>query len=177
MGKIVLILGGARSGKSTYALELAKRHKRVALVATCQALDKEMAERIRKHRLLRPKSWTTFEEPKDLAPLLQKIGDGFDCVLIDCLTLLVSNLILSRHNEETILKKVEEVLRILKKKKAQIIMVSNEVGLGLVPTHKLGRAFRDIAGKVNQMVARQANAVFFIISGIPAKIKGGNKRG
>lgn len=171
MGKIVLILGGARSGKSTYALELAKRHQRVALVATCQGLDKEMAERIRKHRLLRPKHWKTFEEPKELAPLLRKIGDGFDCVLIDCLTLLVSNLILSRHNEEAILKKIAALLRILKKKKAQTIMVSNEVGLGLVPTHKLGRAFRDTAGKVNQMIAGQADEVFFIISGIPSKLK------
>lgn len=173
MGKIVLILGGARSGKSTYALELAKRHQRVALVATCQGLDKEMVERIRKHRLLRPKHWKTFEEPKDLAPLLQKVGDGFDCILIDCLTLLVSNLILSRHNEEAILKKIAVLLRTLKKKKAQVIMVSNEVGLGLVPTYKLGRAFRDIAGKVNQVVAREASEVFFIISGIPVTIKGG----
>ncbi len=172
MNKITLILGGARSGKSSYALRLAKKYKKVAFIATCLGLDKEMQERIRLHKESRPKHWKTFEEPRDLARLIGKLGNGFDCILIDCLTLLVSNLILSKNSQEQILEKIEELLAVLSKKKAKVIMVSNEVGLGLVPVNKLGRDFRDIAGRVNQMVARNADKVFFIVAGIPLKIKG-----
>ena len=172
MSKITLILGGARSGKSSYALGLAMKYKKVAFIATCLGLDKEMQERIRLHKESRPKHWKTFEEPRDLARLIGKLGNGFDCILIDCLTLLVSNLILSKNSQEQILEKIEELLAVLSKKKAKVIMVSNEVGLGLVPVNKLGRDFRDIAGRVNQMVARNADKVFFIVAGIPLKIKG-----
>ena len=173
MSKIIFILGGARSGKSTYALSLAKKYRKVAFVATCQPLDKEMQERIRLHKEARPGYWKTFEEPRDLNFLLIKMGNTFDCILIDCLTLLVSNLILAGYKKEEILEKIEAMLAILRKQKAKVIMVSNEVGLGLVPANKLGRDFRDIAGKVNQTAAKQANEVFFTISGIPMKIKGG----
>jgi len=173
MAKITLILGGARSGKSTHAVSLAEKHKRVAFIATCQPLDKEMRERIMLHKKQRPEHWKTFEEPRDLNLLLIKMGDGFDCILIDCLTLLVSNLMLAGHEKEGIFKEIEAMLAILRKKKARVIMVSNEVGLGLVPANKLGRDFRDIAGKVNQIAAKQANEVFFTISGIPMRIKGG----
>jgi adenosylcobinamide kinase / adenosylcobinamide-phosphate guanylyltransferase len=172
MSKIVLILGGARSGKSTYALQLAKKHKKVAFIATCQGLDKEMRERIRAHKEARPKNWTTFEEPRDVAGVLKKIGNGFDCIVVDCLTLLVSNLILAGRTEDAVLKAVEAALVQLKKKKATAIIVANEVGLGLVPVITLGRYFRDVAGKVNQRVAKEAGQVFFTISGIPVKIKG-----
>ncbi|MEI6632123.1 MAG: bifunctional adenosylcobinamide kinase/adenosylcobinamide-phosphate guanylyltransferase [bacterium] len=171
MGKIILILGGARSGKSTYALGLAKKHKKVAFVATCQGLDKEMRERIRLHKETRPLHWQTFEENKELAPLLMKIGNSFDCILIDCLTLLVANLILSGDNEAQVLKKIRAMLAALRKRKARAILVSNEVGLGLVPANKLGREFRDIAGKVNQMVAGETDEVFFTLSGLPLKVK------
>jgi len=172
MNKITLILGGARSGKSSYALGLARKYKKVAFIATCLGLDKEMQERIRLHKESRPKHWKTFEEPKDLARLIGKLGNGFDCILIDCLTLLVSNLILSKNTQEQILEKIEELLVVLSKKKTRVIMVSNDVGLGLVPVNKLGRDFRDIAGRVNQMVARNADKVFFIVAGIPLEIKG-----
>ena len=173
MAKITFILGGARSGKSMYALKLAKKRKRVAFIATCQALDKEIQERILLHKKQRPKHWKTFEEPIDLNPLLMRIGNSFDCILIDCLTLLVSNFMLAGYKREEIFEKIEAILAILRKKKAEVIMVSNEVGLGLVPANKLGRDFRDIAGKVNQTAAKQANEVFFTISGIPMKMKGG----
>jgi len=172
MGKITLILGGARSGKSTQAVSLAKKHKKTAFIATCQPLDKEMESRIRLHQEQRPKHWKTFEEPIDLNSLLIKMGNAFDCILIDCLTLLVSNLILAGYKREEILKKIETALVVLRKKKARVIMVSNEVGLGLVPANRLGRDFRDTAGKVNQIVAEEADDVFFTISGIPMKIKG-----
>lgn len=172
MGKIILILGGARSGKSTHAVILAKKHKKTAFIATCQPLDKEMRERILLHKEARPKSWKTFEEPKDIEGLLRKIGNEFDCVIIDCLTLLVSNLILAGHKEEDILKKIKAIAANLRKKKAKIIIVSNEVGLGIVPANRLGRGFRDITGRVNQIAAKIADEVLFIVSGVPLKIKG-----
>ncbi len=173
MNKITLILGGVRSGKSSYALNLAKKHRKVAFIATCQGLDKEMCVRIKLHKETRPKHWQTFEEPKDLAKLIGKLSNSFDCILIDCLTLLVSNLVLAGDKQEQVFKKIKELLFVLSKKKAKIILVSNEVGLGLVPANKLGRDFRDIAGKVNQLVAKNADEVFFTVSGIALKIKGG----
>lgn len=172
MGKITLILGGARSGKSTYALSLAKKYKKVAFIATCEGLDKEMRERINKHKEARPGHWDTFEEARNLVPLLNKLGDSFSCILIDCLTLLASNLVLNGEHEDRIIKKIEELLAILRKNKARVLFVSNEVGLGLVPANKLGRKFRDIAGKINQIVASESDEVFFMISGMPLKIKG-----
>lgn len=171
MNKITLILGGARSGKSTYALKLADKYKEVAFVATCQALDKEMEDRIKLHKRARPKHWQSFEEPKDLDLLLKKIPDVFNCIVIDCLTLLVSNLLLSGGNQKEIEDKIKKILLVLKDKKTQVIIVANEVGLGIVPENKLAREFRDIAGRVNQLVARQADEVWFIAAGLPLKIK------
>ncbi|MFA5089453.1 MAG: bifunctional adenosylcobinamide kinase/adenosylcobinamide-phosphate guanylyltransferase [Candidatus Omnitrophota bacterium] len=171
MAKITLILGGARSGKSVYALSLAKTCKKVAFIATCEAKDKEMQERIRVHRKVRPETWKTFEEPRDLVPILNKMGSGFECIVVDCLTLLVSNLILGGYKEQEILRKARAILDNLKKKKARVILVSNEVGLGLVPANRLGRDFRDTAGKVNQLLAREADEAFFIVCGIPLRLK------
>ncbi|MCX5669440.1 MAG: bifunctional adenosylcobinamide kinase/adenosylcobinamide-phosphate guanylyltransferase [Candidatus Omnitrophica bacterium] len=173
VNKITLILGGARSGKSNYALSLAKRYKKVAFIATCQGKDKEMRQRIKLHRESRPQHWETFEEPRELTKLLGKMDNSFDCIVIDCLTLLVSNLILVSNSPKQIIDKIQDLLLILNEKKARIILVSNEVGLGLVPINKLGREFRDIAGRVNQLVAKNANEVFFTVSGIPLKIKQG----
>jgi adenosylcobinamide kinase/adenosylcobinamide-phosphate guanylyltransferase len=172
MGKIILILGGARSGKSAYAVESAKRHKKVAFIATCQPLDKEMSRRIRLHQHNRPSHWSTFEESKDLAPLLSKITGKFDCLIIDCLTLWISNLILAGYTQEKILNKINAMMDILREEKAKAIIVSNEVGLGIVPANKLARNFRDIAGQVNKVVAKKGDEVFFTISGIPTMIKG-----
>ncbi len=175
MGKITFILGGARSGKSTYALELAKKHKDVAFIATCEGLDREMKERIKLHKKLRPSHWETFEEAKDVALLLASMDNKFDCIVIDCLTLLVSNLLLAKAGHKTIEAKIDRMLEHLRKKKAQAIIVSNEVGLGVVPANKLGRDFRDIAGKINQIVAKEADEVFFMASGLPCRIKGKGK--
>ncbi|MFH0918218.1 MAG: bifunctional adenosylcobinamide kinase/adenosylcobinamide-phosphate guanylyltransferase [Candidatus Omnitrophota bacterium] len=171
MGKIIFITGGARSGKSSYAASLAKKYRRVAFIATCQPLDREMAKRIKLHQQTRPKNWKTFEEPQRVAFLLSELDNSFDCILIDCLTLLASNLILGKYNKKQVLTEIKTMLANLRKKKAKTIIVSNEVGLGLVPTTKLGRNFRDIAGKVNQLVAKEADEVFFTVSGIPVKIK------
>ncbi|MCQ9205720.1 MAG: bifunctional adenosylcobinamide kinase/adenosylcobinamide-phosphate guanylyltransferase [Omnitrophica bacterium] len=172
MGKIVFILGGARSGKSSFAVELAKgRNKKVAFVATCQALDREMKERIKLHIKKRPQNWQTFEEPKNLSFLLKKISRVVDVIIIDCLTLLVSNLSLGGLDDKAIEDKVSEILKVLKSAKAKSIIVSNEVGLGIVPRNRLGRNFRDLAGRINQIVAKQADRVFFMVSGLPLQIK------
>lgn len=172
MGKITLILGGARSGKSTCALNLAGKKKKVAFIATGQGLDREMRERILKHQQARPKNWKTFEEPRNLTALVSGIGDDFDCIIIDCLTLLVANLILAKDKEKAILEKFKVLLFQLRRKKAKVILVANEVGLGIVPVSKLGREFRDIAGRINQLAAKEAKEVYFITAGIPLKIKG-----
>lgn len=171
MAKITLILGGAKSGKSTYALELAKKYKKVAFVATCQGLDNEMRQRISAHRKARPKHWQTLEEYKDIDSSFGKISGKFDCVLIDCLTLLTSNLLLAGYSQKLIEDKVNRLLLALRKFKGRVIIVSNEVGLGIVPHTKLGRDFRDSAGKINQIVAKACAEVFFMVSGIPWRIK------
>ena len=172
MAKIIFVLGGARSGKSTFALELAKIEKRkVAFIATCQALDKEMAERIKLHKKTRPRHWQSFEEPYGVSVLLNKIGVKFEVILIDCLTLLVSNLMLKGLKKEDIQKEVSNILSFIYKNKNKAIIVSNEVGLGIVPQNKLARDFRDTAGRINQDVARESDEVFFMLSGIPIKIK------
>jgi len=173
MGKIILILGGARSGKSSYALEIAKkRHKKVAFIATCEPLDKEMEKRIAAHKNLRPKKWQTFEESKDIYGLLKRMGAGFELIIIDCLTLWVSNLLLKGQREKRLVDEIQRILDLLKKIKAKSVIVSNEVGLGIVPGNKLSRDFRDIAGKINQLVAKRAEEVIFMASGLPLKIKG-----
>ena len=171
MKKITFILGGARSGKSTYALELARKYKKVAFIATCEALDKEMAKRIRLHKESRPKYWDTFEEPKEIETTLKKLVNKYDCIVIDCLTLLVSNLFLCGLNKDAIEEKISKLISALKKINCRVILVSNEVGMGIVPDNKLARDFRDVAGWINQIVARESDDVIFMVSGIPWRIK------
>jgi len=173
MGKIIFIVGGARSGKSTFALKLAQKsgEGRIAFIATGEARDREMKKRILLHKRNRPDNFRTFEEAYNLSGALVKIAADFNTVVIDCLTLFVSNLMLKNRKEEEILEELNKMLILLKKKNIKTIIVSNEVGLGIVPHTKLGRVFRDIAGKVNQTVARRADKVFFMVSGLPLKVK------
>jgi adenosylcobinamide kinase/adenosylcobinamide-phosphate guanylyltransferase len=173
MGKITLVLGGARSGKSSYALKLVGRSARdkVAFVATCEALDDEMKRRIALHRKSRPRHWKTFLAAEKISPILTRIGNDFNWIVIDCLTLFTSNMMLKRRPERRIEEEAVKAVRLLKRKRANSVIVSNEVGLGIVPDTKLGRDFRDIAGRVNQAVAREADSLFFMVSGIPWRIK------
>jgi len=173
MSAVTFILGGARSGKSSYALELAKKinSKNTAFIATCQALDNEMSKRINIHRKTRPKSWKTFEEPINISRLLKKMEKRYKVIIMDCLTLLVSNMLLGNMKQEEIEDEISKILSVLKKNNAENIIVSNEVGLGIVPENKLARDFRDIAGRVNQIVAKNADKVFFMVSGVPWRIK------
>ncbi|MBU4376306.1 MAG: bifunctional adenosylcobinamide kinase/adenosylcobinamide-phosphate guanylyltransferase [Candidatus Omnitrophica bacterium] len=174
MGKITFVLGGARSGKSRFAVSLAKgrdKSKGVAFVATCSACDKEMKERIALHRKTRPAHWRTFEKPKNIAMLLTKAGSDFDVIIIDCLTLLISDLILRGFKERRIEHDITSMLRALAKIRAKSIVVSNEVGLGIVPNNKMARDFRDIAGRMNQIAAAAADEAYFLVSGLARRIK------
>lgn len=172
MSEITFIIGGARSGKSSFALKLAKQgSQRVGFIATCEPLDKEMCRRIHKHRQLRPSGWKTFEEARQVSRLIKKIGNQFDLVIVDCLTLLVSNLLLKGFSHRVIAAEIKKICFGFKKSKLKGIIVSNEVGLGIVPDNKLSRDFRDIAGKANQIVAGYATEVFLMTAGLPLKIK------
>ncbi|MFH1367798.1 MAG: bifunctional adenosylcobinamide kinase/adenosylcobinamide-phosphate guanylyltransferase [Elusimicrobiota bacterium] len=164
--------GGVRSGKSKLATDLAKKSgKKVAFIATCAPLDREMEHRIGLHKSSRPKNWKTIEEPKYLRSALKKIPSGTGSVIVDCLTLYVSNLILSGKTEEEILNNIENTIKILKKSRFTSILVSNEVGMGIVPDNELARIFRDVSGKVNQLAAAASDEAYFMVSGLPVKIK------
>ncbi|MTI46584.1 bifunctional adenosylcobinamide kinase/adenosylcobinamide-phosphate guanylyltransferase [Sporosalibacterium faouarense] len=186
MGKFILITGGARSGKSTLAENITDEiGDNIAYIATAIAFDDGMKDRIKKHRESRPREWTTIEKYKNFHKL--KDDDNFasyDTVLLDCITLMVSNLLLEEEIdfdkasmeeinkiEGRISEEVEELLDTLYASNKNIVFVTNEVGMGLVPSYKLGNIFRDIAGRINQFLARKADEVYLTVSGIPVKIK------
>lgn len=172
-----LVLGGARSGKSDYAQALAGRlGERVLYVATATIGDEEMAQRVAHHRASRPATWDTCEAPLDLhAALQQRAGDD-EVVLIDCLTLWATNVLLQDEEhpdaaEARLLADLDAVLDLCAARGAQLIVVSNEVGLGVVPPYPLGRAYRDLLGRANQHLARRADRVLFLVAGLPVDVK------
>jgi adenosylcobinamide kinase/adenosylcobinamide-phosphate guanylyltransferase len=163
---MILVGGGSRSGKSRYALELAKqRGSRPAFLATAQAFDDEMTERIRKHREERADEFVTLEEPFELASALRAQREC-DVIVVDCLTLWVSNLMLSDREIPA-----DELIAAARESPATVIFVSNEVGCGIVPENALARRFRDLAGTLNQRVAAAADEVYWMAFGIPLKVK------
>jgi len=175
--KGILVLGGARSGKSRFAQGLAQNlGKKVLFVATGEPLDEEMKARIIEHKKNRPPQWETLEAPYNTVEQIELHALDADVVLLDCMTLLISNLLIGKRYHAAIEKKVlsyiERLTSLLDQINASWIIVSNEVGMGLVPEIKLGRIYRDILGKANQLVAQRATEVYFLISGIPIKIKG-----
>lgn len=161
---ITLILGGARSGKSNFAQKLAEGRK-VLFVATAEALDDEMRERIEEHKKQRPSSWRTLEAPNKLGKKIAESTGDSEVVIIDCMTMLVSNTL------SDVKKEIEELIDCMKKVNADFIIISNEVGLGIVPENKLSRIYRDALGWVNKRLAEFADEVYFMIAGIPVKIK------
>jgi len=176
---MTFILGGARSGKSRLAQELAaKLGKRVLFVATGEPLDEEMSARIEAHKRSRSPTWKTLEIPTNVAKAMKsKIGDA-EVVIVDCLTLLISNLMGTEDiDAEALEKKVttelEELVAFMKTTEAHFIIVSNEVGLGLVPPYPAGRVYRDALGMANQMLAKNADEVYFMVAGIAIALKGG----
>ncbi len=183
MGRIIFVTGGTRSGKSRFAERLARKvGGDIGYVATAIAFDDEMKDRIAKHRQNRPPGWRTWETYKDVYKIYDQF-EGQRGILIDCITIMVSNLLLDMEAtddgtmawvdraEACITDQVQALIKAAGTADVTTIMVSNEVGLGLVPDNRLGRVFRDIAGRVNQLIAAAADDVYFVVSGIPMKIK------
>ncbi|HEY78811.1 MAG TPA: bifunctional adenosylcobinamide kinase/adenosylcobinamide-phosphate guanylyltransferase [Dehalococcoidia bacterium] len=175
--ELILILGGAGSGKSTFAQQLAQQKaERVLFVATAEAKDSEMAMRVRRHRRRRPGQWRTVEEPLELA---RAIGEAasHQVVIVDCLTLWVSNLLQASEahkpaeQEAAVLDAVRGLADAYEKGEATLIMVSNEVGMGLVPPYPLGRIYRDILGRVNQLLAAKASRVYLMVAGLAIELR------
>jgi len=172
MGKLILILGGARSGKSRYAVNWAKKFsKSVAFIATATSPDEEMKERIKMHKSLRPRQWKVIEEGKNISAILPKLKEKYEVVLIDCLGLLISNLLANNLDAKKIEAKIKKLINTILKVKLTTIVVSNEVGSGIVPDNPLARRFRDLLGSANQMIAKKADKVILMQSGIPIIIK------
>jgi adenosylcobinamide kinase/adenosylcobinamide-phosphate guanylyltransferase len=182
MGKIILVTGGSRSGKSSFAEELLKEQGEVLYIATAIVTDEEMNSRIEKHRERRNSNWCTFEGYKNL----DNAARGFQGkdILLDCVTVMITNLMfeeerdfdnMSQEEIDKIEKYIESQFNILveavKNQNKNIVMVTNEVGLGLVPEYKLGRIFRDIAGRINQNLGKISDEVYLVTCGIPLKIK------
>lgn len=178
MGRLIFVIGGARSGKSSFAQQTAAATGGgVCYLATAQALDDEMRARIARHRADRPGEWLTVEEPGDLAAALRKMPAGIGTVIIDCLTLFATNILMEnegRPSEEIrllLLTKIEEMLAACREADFDAVVVSNETGLGLVPDNPLGRVFRDLTGEMNRLVAAEADEVRLMVAGIPLSIK------
>jgi len=177
-GKIIFITGGARSGKSSFALKAGSGVKGPkAYIATAEALDDEMRERIEKHKVDRGDDWDTFEVPMQIADTLSEIKEKYGVVLVDCLTLWLLNIMHQKQNtEDEIIKLVDELLNFKNLSHAtylasQLFIVSNEVGMGIVPDNPLAREFRDLAGSLNQKIAALADEVYLVAAGIPIQIK------
>ena len=169
-GRITLVIGGAKSGKSSFALRKAEAFRgKKAYVATAEALDDEMKLRIEKHRNRRGEEWHTIEEPLKIAGVLKGLGNGYSAAVIDCLTLWLTNLVLGAGEPES---EIGSFLSALKEGGfPPLFVVSNEVGMGIVPDNALSRRFRDLAGHLNQEVAASADEVYLVAAGIPLKIK------
>lgn len=182
MGKIILVTGGARSGKSSFAEEyVSKNGRNIAYVATSQIYDEEMAYRVKLHKKRRPSSWETFEAPFKAHEAIIKAFKRHDTILFDCITLYLSNFICqegmenSSMNElsEGVKKIMQELIEAVKTSEEDktCVFVTNEVGAGIVPENALARKYRDLAGLCNQQIAKNSKEVYFVVSGIPVKIK------
>lgn len=190
--KLIFVTGGARSGKSSFALEMANQivgaglkpaptKNRKCYLATAQALDSEMEERIARHKAERGPDWDSIEEPLKVTEKIEEVKGRYDVILFDCLTLWVSNLMLKDEESEeecrggvpppVLESDVENLIDACKKTNATTIVVSNEVGLGIVPDNALARKFRDLAGTANQLFAKAADEAYFVVSGIPMRFK------
>lgn len=168
-GKSILVLGGARSGKSAYAESLAGKWKGPRIfIATAQAHDEEMAARIKAHRKRRGQDWTTVGALLDLPGALRNADDKAAFVLIDCLTLWLTNVLLAELDCYSV---VSELIEVLSNASGTIVLVSNEVGSGIVPGNALARRFRDVAGEANQRVAQAADEVVLVTAGLPMMLK------
>jgi adenosylcobinamide kinase/adenosylcobinamide-phosphate guanylyltransferase len=169
--RLILVLGGAASGKSQVALDLAGQRGPRAFVATGQALDREMRVRIERHQATRPSDWETAEVPTEIEKWFMGNGNNYQSVVLDCLTLWLSNLKGRNLRDSAICDAVEDLLKAVRSAKSRVVIVSNELGMGLVPATKPVRAFRDLAGRINQQVAAEADEVYLVVSGLPLRLK------
>jgi len=176
--KFTFIFGGIRSGKSDYALELAKKSKKqTVFVATANGCDSEMKERIKKHQKSRPKNWKTVEEGIEIDTVFFGLDKKYELVVIDCLGIFISNLLSKGFSEQRIKNKVKKLIKAINKVDREVIAVSNEVGMSLVALNPLGRKFQDLAGFTNRVMAKAADKVIFMRAGIAQILKGEKSNG
>lgn len=172
--KNTFVIGGCRSGKSSHALELAAGMpgKKKVFVATCVPHDEEMKQRVARHQAERSRSWRTVEVPVLLPEAIREHGPGSDLILVDCLTLWTSNLLMETEDMDRLEAHMQRLTLALEAARCPVILVSNEVGTGIVPENRLARLFRDAVGFVNQRVAACVDRVILMAAGIPMTIKG-----
>lgn len=185
LGKIIFVSGGTRSGKTSFAQKMAEDlSDKLLYLATAQVFDNEMQDRVDKHKKERGETWDCLEAYKNLPKLLKEASKNRDVILLDCLTLLITSLLFEEETdwdnikkerakeiEGIILKKIKEILNYFKNYKGTVIIVTNELGMGIVPETYLGRYFRDVAGLSNQLFAKESNEAYLIVSGLPIKLK------
>lgn len=170
---VTLVLGGARSGKSRYAERLASKATAVTYIATAHACDAEMEAKIRRHREDRPKEWRTVEEPLEIDRAITQSAAESNYIVVDCLTIFTANLLhASGDNPAAMQLHIDRLIAALKSCACPIVLVSNEVGSGVVPAYPLGRRYRDLLGRINQQVAASADHVLLMVAGLPLALKG-----
>ena len=169
---VTLVLGGARSGKSRYAQQVASCFERVTFIATPRPSDSEMRRKIARHRRERPAAWKTVEVPLNLYKTIRSESQKTDVVLVDCLTLYVANVMGAEKSSKSDPRKlIEEVCDAIRASKASVVAVSNEVGSGIVPAYRSGRVYRDFLGQMNQELAQIADRVVLMVAGVPMTVK------
>lgn len=178
MEKSIFITGGARSGKSKYALMLGNGFKgKKAFIATAIPMDNEIADRIERHKKTRSADWGTFEVPFKIAEKVEEVSENYSTIIIDCIGMWISNTMtinseeIEETNEMTIDEQIDKIIKIMKRRICNLIIISNEVGWGIVPDNRLARCFRDIIGFTNEKLAEASDEVYLMASGIPLKIK------
>lgn len=185
MSNIILVTGGARSGKSNFAESLCiKQNNKTAYIATSIPFDEEMRDRVKKHQQSRPKEWKTYEIYKDIYSIIEDLGKNHDTVIMDCVTLMVNNLMFTygievdcatseelNELESYIKDQITKLLEAVKETDLYFVIVSNEVGMGIVPENKLSRVYGDFVGRANQLIGKYSDEVYFVVSGIPMKVK------
>ena len=185
MGKIILVTGGARSGKSQFAEQLSDmRSEKICYIATSESFDDEMKDRIKKHIAQRPSHWETIEAYKNLGPIINSISNSYDLAMLDCVTVMINNLMfhsnidfekdtldIINEFEKRVIQEIGDMLIAVKSNPIDLVVVTNEIGLGIVPGNRYTRIYRDIVGRANQFIAKQSDEVHLIVSGINIKIK------
>lgn len=185
MGKIIFVTGGARSGKSTFAENYClEKSDNLGYIATAEILDEEIRDRVRKHRLQRGDIWETYEHPLNIETVIAEVLNKHDYVLLDCITIYMSNMMFSKcidfenisieevnNIELYIMESIGGIIEKAKTASGNLVIVSNELGLGIVPENKIARIYRDYAGKANQLCASSSDEAYMVISSIPVKLK------